>query len=349
MNRIVIGIAGTAKNTGKTTTTSAIMHEVRKSGKLNLGLTSIGYDGEDLDNVTGLPKPKIEVWPGVLVAVAEKCLQVSSAGIEVLEVTKIATPLGKIILGKVTKGGRLVVAGPNKSSELRQVLSKLSHHHLNIILVDGALNRIAPMVEVDGLILTTGAARKSEISDLAFETHCMVEIISYPVIKLNKDIVSINSILSTDKADELLKELKINNTVYVDGVIGEKSLIYLVEKASGLEGKTLIFPDSIKLLVAGDINNVHNMLVRLSQQGLKIAVKKSIKIIAITINPYYPKYRYNSDDYEAYYVDKEKLRQAIAKNVPVQVYNVVEEGGAGIFQEILNESLLVGEPYPPTM
>ena len=79
MQTIIIGIAGTAKNTGKTTTTSFIMAEVKKNEKLNLGLTSIGYDGEDIDNVTGLPKPKIEVWPGVLVAVAEKCLKVSTA------------------------------------------------------------------------------------------------------------------------------------------------------------------------------------------------------------------------------------------------------------------------------
>jgi hypothetical protein len=335
MNTIVIGIAGTAKNTGKTTTTSALMFEVKKSEKLNLGLTSIGYDGEDLDNVTGLPKPKIEVWPGVLVAVAEKCLKVSSAKIEVLEVTNIATPLGKIILGKVTKGGRLVVAGPNKSSELRRVMSKLSHHQLDLIMVDGALNRIAPMVEVDGLILTTGAARKNIISDLAFETHCIVEIFKYPVLEVDEVIPKLNSILSFEKVDILLEKLKAGDTIYIDGVIGEKSLTYLVEKAPILKCKKIIFPDPIKLLVAGDINKVHNLLVKLSQKGLTIGVKKQIKLIAITINPYYPKYRFNSDDYEANYVDKEELYGALAKKVPVKVYNVVEQGGAGLFGEIL--------------
>jgi len=343
MQKIVIGIAGTAKNTGKTTTTSAIMDEVKKDRILKLGLTSIGYDGEDLDNVTGLPKPKIEVWPGILVAVAERCLKVSTAEVEVLEVTNIATPLGKIILGKVTEGGRLVVAGPNKSSELRQVLSKLSHHNLNLIIVDGALNRIAPMVEVDGLILTTGAARKSKISDLAFETHCIVEILNYPVFEMEPDTVSFNSVLNSSLADDLLKELKKVSSVYINGVIGEKSLTYLAEKVRGLEGKKIIFPDSIKLLVAGDINKIHNTLAKLKQQGLAIGVRKKIRIIALTINPYYPKYRFNSDDYEAEYVDKEKLYQAIAANVPINVYNVVEEGGARLFQDILKASFSVGE------
>jgi hypothetical protein len=58
---LVVGIAGTAKNTGKTTTLSAIMGEARKEPALVLGLTSIGYDGEGFDNVTGLPKPRIDV------------------------------------------------------------------------------------------------------------------------------------------------------------------------------------------------------------------------------------------------------------------------------------------------
>ncbi|KJS21058.1 MAG: hypothetical protein VR72_12110 [Clostridiaceae bacterium BRH_c20a] len=336
MQTIIIGIAGTAKNTGKTTTTSSIMSEVKDNKKLSLGLTSIGYDGEDIDNVTGLPKPRIEVWPGVLVAVAEKCLKVSTAEVEVLEVTKFATPLGKVILGKVTKGGRLVVAGPNKSSELRQVLNKLRHHNLNLIIVDGALNRIAPMVEVDGLILTTGAARKSKISELAFETHCLVEVFNYPVLNIEHDTFRFNSILSSDAVDELLRQLETAGTVYINGVIGEKSLMYLLEKAEKLSGKKLIFPDPIKLMVIGDINKIHNIFAQLKHKGIEIGVRKPIKIIALTINPYYPKYRFNSDDYEVSYVDKEKLYEAIAGKVSVNVYNVVEEGGKMLFNDILN-------------
>jgi len=336
METIIIGIAGTAKNTGKTTTTSSIMSEVKREKKLSLGLTSIGYDGEDIDNVTGLPKPRIEVWPGVLVAVAEKCLKVSTAEVEVLEVTNFATPLGKIILGKVTKMGRLVVAGPNKSSELRQVLNKLRHHNLNLIIVDGALNRIAPMVEVDGLILTTGAARKNKISDIAFETHCLVEIFSYPVFDIEPNTVSFSSILSRDAIDKLLSQLEKTSAVYIDGVIGEKSLIYLAEKVEKLAGKKLIFPDPIKLMVIGDINKIHNIFAQLKQKGIEIGIRRPIKIIALTINPYYPKYRFNSDDYEAFYVDKDELYQSIANMVSVNVYNVVEEGGKMLFNDILN-------------
>ena len=67
MLEYILGIAGTAKNTGKTTTTNAILACLRKRG-IAVFLTSIGYDGENLDNVTGLPKPKIPVEPGDIIA-----------------------------------------------------------------------------------------------------------------------------------------------------------------------------------------------------------------------------------------------------------------------------------------
>ena len=54
----VLGILGTSKNTGKTTTTSALL-EIANNKNLSVGITSIGYDGEDIDNITGLPKPRI--------------------------------------------------------------------------------------------------------------------------------------------------------------------------------------------------------------------------------------------------------------------------------------------------
>lgn len=339
METKVIGIAGTAKNTGKTTTTNVIMEQIQRR-KLNLGLTSIGYDGEDLDNVTGLPKPKIEVWPGVLVAAAEKCLEVSDAKIDVFEVTDISTPLGKIILGKVFRGGRLVVAGPNKSSELKKVLSKLRRYNLDFILVDGALNRIAPMVEVNGLILTTGAARKSKIIDLAHETHCIVEIFNTELIQEQGWFERIGSILNTHAVEDLISKMRHEDTVEIEGIIGEKSFSYLskrISQLSDLKKKKIIFQDPIKILVMGNAITTHKIINELSSNGINLRVKKRSNIICVTVNPYYPKFRFNSEDYEEAFVDKDALRKAIEKSVTVNVYNVMEDGGEKIFEEILKE------------
>jgi uncharacterized NAD-dependent epimerase/dehydratase family protein len=73
-----LGIAGTAKNTGKTTTLQAVVRAIRRSGT-GVYLTSIGYDGEEVDTVTGLPKPKVVVEEGDMVATALSFLRSSPA------------------------------------------------------------------------------------------------------------------------------------------------------------------------------------------------------------------------------------------------------------------------------
>ncbi|MFZ5946300.1 MAG: hypothetical protein ACOYVD_19595 [Bacillota bacterium] len=336
MKPLVIGVAGTAKNTGKTTTTKAVMDQVKKDTTRILGLTSIGYDGEEIDNVTGLPKPRIEVWPGVLAAVAEKCIHAGSAKMEILEKTHISTPLGKVVLVRITHGGQLLVAGPNKSRELRQVVDLLKNYGANFIIVDGALNRIAPMVEVDGLILATGAARTPDINQLALETRNIVETLQLPIIQTEENTAAMDCVFDIASADKLLENLKKRDKVFINGIISTSYFDYLSAKDSLIKDKHLVFSDPIKLLVCGEISTISKILFKLKEKGLHIGVKKSIQIIAITVNPYYPQFRFTSDDYTEAFVDKELLYSEIAKNIDVPVYDVVKEGGAGIYQDILN-------------
>ena len=336
---VILGIAGTAKNTGKTTTTKAIMDQVQQDKNRLLGLTSIGYDGEDMDNITGLPKPKIEVWPGALVAVAERSLEVSSAQIQLLEKTDIATPLGKIILGKVIKSGTLLIAGPNKSKELRRILPLLQHYGANFIIVDGALNRIAPMVEVNSLILATGAAKTSNLTDLAWETKHLVEILQYPVFPKTENMVNVDSILDIQAAQRLTAILLNNQGVVINGVISSQGLEYLIQAGEELKGKMLILPDAIKLLVCGEVRHIYNLVTRLKNFGLEIGVKKEVRVTALTVNPYYPQFRFSSNDYQAAYVDQGLLYESITNSVNIPVFDIVEEGGHKLYEVIVEKEI----------
>ncbi|KJS85300.1 MAG: hypothetical protein JM58_08970 [Peptococcaceae bacterium BICA1-8] len=336
---VILGIAGTAKNTGKTTTTKAIMEEVQRDKNRVLGLTSIGYDGEDVDNITGLPKPKIEVWPGALVAVAERSLEVSTAQIELLEKTDIATPLGKVILGRVTKGGTLLIAGPNKSKELRRVLPLLQQYGANFIIVDGALNRIAPMVEVDSLIIATGAAKTPNITELAWETKHLVEILQFPVFNTPKNMVNMGSVLDIQAAQRLSAFLSNNQGVVIDGVISSQGLEYLIQVGEELKGKILILPDAIKLIVCGEVRHIYNLLSRLKELGLEIGVKKEVHVTALTVNPYYPQFRFSSNDYQEAYVDRKLLFQTIKNSVNIPVFDIVEEGGHKLYEVIVEKGI----------
>ena len=73
---MIIGIAGTAKNTGKTTALGALIREAT-SRRLRVAVTGIGYDGEERDTITGLPKPRLDLPPGTIATTSEACLQVS--------------------------------------------------------------------------------------------------------------------------------------------------------------------------------------------------------------------------------------------------------------------------------
>lgn len=331
----IIGIAGTAKNTGKTTTLKAVMERAFSAG-LKLGLTSIGYDGEVVDNVTGLPKPRVEVAEGTLAAIAKRCMEAGTARIEVLTETTIRTPLGVIVIGKVVKPGLLVVAGPNKSSELKAVNTLLREYGCELIMVDGALNRLAPMVETDGLLLATGAARTQDINKLAAETYALAQILNLPVCKASGLTFQANSLLTEAMVRELLACISPTvQMVQINGLIGAHCFRLLLEEGRELlAGKVLVLPDPIKILVAGEPCGLFRIIKELNKQDILICVKKEVNLVAITINPFFPKYRFESHDYEPSYVDKLELKKALAAKSLVPVVNVLEDGIEEVWQAI---------------
>lgn len=331
----IIGIAGTAKNTGKTTTTTAIMENVYAKG-ISLGLTSIGYDGEDLDNVTRLPKPKVFVREKTLLAVTESCISAGTAGVEVIYRTDIRTALGKIVIGQVREPGQVVIAGPNKSSELRMVNKLLEQYGSTLILVDGALNRIAPMVETQGIIMATGASRSTEIEKIAVEARSIARLLNLSDTPSAVISVKATSLLNKEMVKNVLASLKPGEgAIEIQGIISEQSFQDLLALGRELlPGKSLILEDPVKLLVAGAPDLMMAMIERLEGLGGRVVVQKRVPLLAITINPFYPKYRFVSGDYEPAYIDKDLLKETLLKSCPVPVFNIVEEGVEGLWSHL---------------
>jgi len=327
-----IGIAGTAKNTGKTTTLSAVM-DILKQRDIRLALTSIGYDGEAMDNVTGLPKPRIVAYEGDIAAVAQQCLRASEAQLDVLEDTGIQTAMGHILIGRVKKPGKLVLAGPNKRRELRDVLNRLDTYGADLCIVDGALNRMAPLVEVDGLILSTGAARHTDIGRLAKESGIIMDLFSLPAMPEQGHVESVSSVFTQSGYEALITEIEKADTLHIEGVIACEYLNELAHSGH-IAGKRLLFGDPIKLLLAGTPEEAFASLHLLQNNGAVIGVTHGIRTIAVTVNPYYPKFRYTSGDYDAAYVDKDALLAAITASVHAPCYDVVRQGADGIAKAI---------------
>lgn len=355
MHPLAVGIAGTAKNTGKTTTTSSIIDELNKR-EISFGLTSIGYDGERIDNVTGLPKPRLTLLPGQWVATAERCVKASTAQLEVIETSDINTPLGRVVYARVKRQGQVLIAGPNKSSQLRQTIARLQELGGSLVLVDGALNRMAPMVETDGFILATGAARQPDIDLLVKETNaishiCNLESYAGPSLEGLTNIAFVSA--SGERQETPLFFLNDEQDVadlkkywwakaaymYIPGVVGEKCWPYLVEFLLQQENKpALVFQDPIKVLLSGNVGDSFTYLQQLESNQREVLIKNKVKLLAITVNPFYPRYRYEANDYEPAYVDKEELISKM-REIKSPVFDVVQEGGDKLLDEILKNRL----------
>lgn len=351
---LTLGIAGTAKNTGKTTTTTAVMTQAFRRG-IKTGLTSIGFDGEDLDNVTGLPKPRILVEPGTWVAVASGCLAVSEAEIELTARTGVSTPLGEVLIGLVQTRGRLVLAGPNKRHELRLILDRLGEMSCPLCLVDGALNRIVPMVETDGLILATGAARTPALDRLAGETAAIAELLDLPGLPGDAPIppgialgtadgrleqFDHGSLLEAGDVQMVLERVsEATSAIFIPGIATERCLEELIEGLGPLwPGKSLVFASVLHLLAFGRPQAFRRLLAVVQGYGGSVAVCRRLPLLAVTVNPFYPECRGGRQAMRPAYVDAIAMEEAVREKVAVPVIDVTRSG-AGRLGEMV-ESLV---------
>lgn len=355
--QLSLGIAGTAKNTGKTTTMTAILEELRLRG-IPVYITSIGYDGEYIDAITGLLKPRLHVEPGDIIATAEQCLQSSTAVLRTLLETEIDTPLGRIFIVQVKKAGLAVTAGPNKSADVKKLASILRQMGPGIVIFDGALNRMAPMAETDGFILATGAAKTPNIIELSNETRLIEAICGLPTVPfaltllerqyrdavlLGPDLTIVkqapsSSLLAANDITELFSEMPPSEScLYIPGVINEKALLDLYEIVRQNSRRLfLAFDNAVKLLMTGQPESTYSRLEDMRQLGAFIGVARRVPLIAVTINPFfYPEYRVKTQTYKPAFIGPVRLEILIKNHVQAPVYNVVRHGAQGLVDTIL--------------
>ena len=345
---LTVGIAGTAKNTGKTTAATALLAQAL-GHKVTTGLTSIGLDGENLDNVTGLPKPRYVVAAGTRVAAAAGCLAASEAGVEPNVASGVRTPLGEVLIGVVRRPGHLVLAGPNKRSELRCILDRLRDLSCSLTLVDGALNRMVPLVEADALILATGAARSRDPAALAEETGAVAALLDLPAVLPGSAPQGIvlgqegdttrGSLLDPAQVGVILERVTPEvSYIFIPGIVDGGCLATLME---GLRprGMTLVFGSALHLLVSCAPRTLHRLLATWGDSGGRVAVCRRPDLLAVTVNPFYPDVA--GPVVRPAYVDAAALEQALRQKVKVPVVDVVRAGTEALWR--LVESRLARE------
>jgi len=346
-----IGFVGTAKNTGKTTALGAVLAESLKRG-LNVVVTGIGYDGEVIDNLTELPKPRLEMPEGTIVATARAFLESSEAKMEVFKESHVSTALGSLMLARVVKAGKVVVAGPHTRHAVNHMISCLKAAG-DLLLIDGSISRLVPLMEADAVVVSTGAARTTDIEDLATEARGIDEVFQIPqsawpeslhddceevaIVRKNSEplVFPFGSVLSSREWKEIDAALTDDAThIWIPGLLLPKPFIQWVEKR-GSGSIELLLRDPSSLLAGNEPADVLNELQVADDAKVRVSYRRNVPLLSLVVNPFYPRRTSRGHPYEAAYVDSAQLKSKITNSVSVPVTNVLEDGVTEIVDRII--------------
>ncbi len=298
-----VSIVGLEKNTGKTECLNYILKRLPYD-YLRIAVTSIGIDGESLDQVTSTAKPEITLPEGVFFGTSEKHYRQKKMLCELYDVSDETTALGRVVTAKTLSEGKILLSGPSTGSSLKRWMKSLDRFHIDLILVDGALSRLSsasPAIS-EAMVLSTGAAFSANIRDLVTKTTYVVDLINLPVSMEKADITMSSfadfsgSILSGDKVVE------------VEGALTDRLL--QVAKSELRSGeKELIVNDFTRIFTSMDL---YRSYIR---RGGKISVRQRSKLLAVCVNPTSP---------NGIVLDSDMLCDTLSKAIGLPVYDIVK-------------------------
>jgi len=273
-----------------------------------------------------IEKPRVQLQAGSLVATTGALLRASGLAHERLAQTGMRTPLGEVVLARLSEAGTVEVAGPSAAEDVRAISESMSELGAEQVLIDGAIDRRAassPAV-ADGLVMATGAILGEDIEDVVTATSDAVDLVRLPAASSNgaqgesgaeRLTLERRLVLSGEPSEiaALLREHPRANVLVIEGALGERFLEGLLAARSERAGREL-------RIVAGDPTKVflsHRGPRWYERQGLSIEVARTIDLKAITVNPLAP---------QSHRFDSRALRELIEAAVPdVPVLDVLDE------------------------
>lgn len=349
----IVSVIGMSKNSGKTVTLGYLIEEAFESGRI-LGLTSIGRDGETTDIVTASDKPRIYVYSGTLIATAEMLFSLCEAKLEVLEVTRFFTPMGRVVIARALEDGYVQIGGASANNDIRQLADRMLDFGADLVFVDGALDRsssASPVIS-DSCVLATGAAVDRYMQNTVQKTAHLAELFKIGRLKLAAPDSAaphadecFKKVTSTDEVEELFES---STPAFIDryGCVREQDDIKTAIGA-GRELAARVGEDTRYIVIKGALINrtirdfiestehYRNIewVVRdatrlfvdplewkyLLRAGVTVSVVNEVRLLAVTANPTSPySYSYNADAF------LDELRDRIS-DVPVINVMALEE------------------------
>ena len=295
-----LAIVGCSKNSGKTTAMNHVLDGVRGVYD-RVGVMSIGIDGEEADFWLGVPKPRVAVREGWLVATADKAIKGGTAQVRTIARTGAVTPLGELVLVRVEKPGVLLLAGVRHKTDVRTLVDLMFKHQASKVVIDGSYQRLmAADPEVsNGVILATGAILGRTVREVARRTRTTLDRLLLPEVTSLDDrlligdaerhrrvavreatgriVVMPDPAAATDEAGLRVALGKGDATVAVPGAASDRLMRVLVGHRFGRA--RLIVSDATRLFVSAPLFN------KLRERGGEVLAARPIRLLAIAVNP----------------------------------------------------------------
>lgn len=312
---------GNTKNAGKTTVLNYYLEKLKKP----VGLSSIGLDGEEIDQVNFLEKPRIFVDKGYFIATASEALKYFTCRYDIIRNTGIFTSIGEVIIVRVTSPGKALIAGPAKVNEMAKIIEFLNNEPVDKIIIDGAFSRQIFSRLSQATILVIGANYSNDIDLVVKNAKLNIDQLNLDVFN-DERLRNQKNICLIDRSNNL-EQLEFSTVIgnvdkffdldftKIKYVFFPKSLTNqfvekLVKERHDLHFDIIL--DSPTYLQLND-KNLENIF-RLKN---KIFVTNPVNLAAIYYNPFSPRgYEFSDSDF------KEKLEKALKQ----KVYNVLKDG-----------------------
>lgn len=321
-----LSIVGLEKNTGKTECLKYVLERLPVQDK-RIAVTSIGIDGETVDQVTRTQKPEIALREGMYFGTSEMHYRQRRLVSELIDVSDENTSLGRVVTARALTGGKILLSGPSSASGLRRWMGEMRRHDIDLVIIDGALSRMSsasPAVS-QSMILATGAAYSVSMSTLVSKTAHVVDLVNLELtseanilklMPLDKGVWFIDkegALHRLDAVTSLSRDIHFEGmadcaTLYVAGALVD-GFLEKVRKNKSLKQVELVVRDFTKIFVSPQRFRLF------IKSGGRLTVLQRSKLIAVTVNPTSP---------SGYVLDSDTLCGKLSEAIQLPVYDLLK-------------------------
>ncbi len=317
---------GLEKNTGKTECLKYVLERLPVESR-RIAVTSIGIDGETVDQVTRTQKPEITLPEGMYFATSEAHYKLRRLVSELVDVSDENTSLGRVVTARALTRGKVLLSGPPSAAGLVRWMGQMRRMGVDLTIVDGALSRMSsasPAVS-QSMILATGAAYSANVNTLVAKTAFIVQLIGLPLAsddlhdrfaRLDRGTWWLDdkgALHELSAATSLSQDIHFDGmerccAIFVAGALVD-SFVEKLRATKKMKDIEIVVRDFTRIFVSPQLFKLFH------KGGGRVTVLQKSKLIAVTVNPTSP---------SGFVLDSATLCRQLAEAIELPVYDLLK-------------------------